>query len=427
MGIILPLISELSVANTTMKSKQKRKCYHYDTQGNAIPHLIDLRYHKRKIQDDIDALVHANAAETIFPAIDKEKLIVTDEPDYAIQKSSYEFVETLYHTNETKSDHSIITVDPLVSQNNVHALKHACFTPLSEKTQNDNEIYIMDETKDESILLNTPMSVYKCEICSFTTHHENIYTNHVKEMNHRKNCFDSQTFIYQSSKRKRVSKNVKSYRKRIESVQIKSKNFKCERDHCTFASKYRSNYQRHLTMAHNEEKIERINPCKIEQCHFTTKYPENHKLHVKLVHMAKNETKNFNCEYENCKFATHYKRSYNKHLKMVHNLEKIAGMYTCKIEQCRFTTKNPRCYKSHIKFVHMGKNETKKFNCKYENCKFATHYKTSYNTHLKMIHIKESIVRMYTCKIEQCCFTTKYRGNYDRHKKIVHDKNHHTP
>jgi len=162
-----------------MKSKLKKKSYHYDPQGNAIPRLIDPKRPKKNIQDDIDVLVYANSAVTIFAANEIENLICKNEPDYAIQ-NSYEFVETLYHTNETKNSHSTITVDPLVSRNKIHALKPASFTAPSEKTLKDNEICVKDEAEGESISSNSPIPVYKCEICNFTTLQENIYTNHVK-------------------------------------------------------------------------------------------------------------------------------------------------------------------------------------------------------------------------------------------------------
>jgi len=369
-----------------MTSKLKKKCYHYDPQGNAIPHLIDLKHHKKNIQDDIDVLVHGHSAGTILSSNEIENLICSNEPDYDIQNYSYVFVETLYHTNETKSGHSTIKVDPLVSQNKIHGLKPASFTALSEKTQNDNEIIVKDEFKGESILLNSPIPVYKCEICGFTTQHENIYTNHVKIKNHRKNPSDSRACVHQSSKRKRVSKNINGSRKRIESIQVESKYFKCGRENCNWVSKYPRNYPRHLKVVHNKKKkIEKIYTCINEPCHFNTKYLENFKWHVKLVHMPSllnmvNPIHQFSKNK-----AT--KKIEGKNIKYATNVQNRSKNLKCNYENCNFATEHGNNYYRHLK-IHVRNNGTKNFYCEYENCEFATYHKSSYNRHKKRAHAR---------------------------------------
>jgi len=208
-------------------------------------------------------------------------------------------------------------------------------------------------------------------------------------MSHRKIPSDSHTFMHQSSKRKRASKNIKGFTKRIESSENKWKYFKCGRENCSWVSKYPRNYPRHLKAVHNKKKIQKIYTCINEQCHFSTRYLENFKWHVKLVHMATLPNMVNPIHQSSKNRAT--KKIEGRNIKYAINIQNRSKNLKCNYENFNFATKHRTSYGRHLK-IHIRNNENKNFYCEYENCEFATYHKSSYNRHKKRAHEKNHLI-----------------------------------
>ncbi|XP_063929914.1 RE1-silencing transcription factor-like [Zophobas morio] len=165
---------------------------------------------------------------------------------------------------------------------------------------------------------------------------------------------------------------------------------------CSYKSKVKRNFKRHIIRNHNSNKRYAC-----DKCPYKTKDKSNLKRHINLRHVDEQKGEWHNCQ--NCPFKTKLKSSLSRHIKNLHLNNKNVRWYEC--NECSFKTKRKENLNIHVTVKHLDEEKIKWHKC--ENCSYKCNHASSLKRHVIHQHLKEGEVKWYECN--DCSYKSKMK------------------
>ena len=227
---------------------------------------------------------------------------------------------------------------------------------------------------------------FPCKYCDFVTYEKNLVQKHYSEV-HRKEWMKCEYCDYSTrSKNLLLEHEGKNH--------TNSKPFKCEHEGCAYASNIHTDYQRHISQAHTEDK-----PYHCTQCDYTTRWKRNLRHHALLRH---NDIRNFVCNI--CNRAFKRKTDLKQHM-VWHSDEKPLQ---CDI--CGFRCKTNWEIKSHS----LSHSDIRKYPCTFPGCTQACKTKSDLTKHM----VRHKTERDFQCSL--CPNSYKCKASLRKHIQYQH-------